>query len=235
MALKFLIDSLDGLDESVKGLYKAKGDKFELSIDGLPEPEDVSGLKAKVDQLLTEKKTASKKAAEAEEAARLAAEEAARKSGDVEALERSWKEKFEARENELTSQIEAMAGSVNKLMVDNVASSMAAELAVQGSADILIPHIRQRLSAEERDGSFVTMVKGPDGKPSALTLDDLKTEFAKNAAFAPVIVASQATGSGAHGGNSGGAANKTVTRSQFEAMDASGRSEFSKSGGVVTD
>ena len=47
MALKFNLDSLEGLDESIAKLYKKKSDgKFQLAVEGLPPPEDTAGLKA---------------------------------------------------------------------------------------------------------------------------------------------------------------------------------------------
>lgn len=205
MALKYQLDSIDELDESVKGLYTEKGGKYVLGIEGLPQPEDVDGLKKKVDELLTEKKEAAKRAKEAEESAARIAEEAARKSGDTEALEKSWQEKLTKRERELQAQIEAMQGSVTAMTVDNVAAKLASELALPGSADLLIPHIKSRLAAEQRDGRYVTVVKDADGKPSASSIDDLKNEFASNPAFAPVIVGSKATGGGASGGGGGAA------------------------------
>lgn len=206
MALKFQLDSLDGLDEGVAALYEKKGDKFQLKVEGIPQGEDVAGLKAKVEELLAEKKEAARKAKEAEEAAKAAAEEAARKSGDVAALEKSWQEKLAKREQELLQQVESLSGNIHSMLVDNVAVKLASELAVPGSADLLIPHIKARLAAEQRDGQFVTVVKDKDGKPSAFSIDDLKTEFASNPAFAPVIVGSKASGGGASGGNGGGAA-----------------------------
>ena len=69
MGLKYQLDTLDGLDDSVKSLYTEKEGKFVLGIEGLPQPEEESGLKAKVDELLGEKKLAEKKAREAEELA----------------------------------------------------------------------------------------------------------------------------------------------------------------------
>lgn len=112
--LKFQLDTLEGVDEAVRALYTEKDGKFVLGIEGLPQQEDVSGLKAKVDELLGEKKAAEKKAREAEDAARLEREEAARKSGNVEELERSWTEKFTRREAELNGTLElAGAGAVN--------------------------------------------------------------------------------------------------------------------------
>lgn len=202
IVLKFILDSLDGLDENQAAMYKKTDDgKFQLQVDGL---EDVSGLKAQRDSLLNEKKEAQRKADEAAEAARIAREEAARKSGDTEALEKSWQEKLTKREAELQSKIDALNGSINGMTVEATAKQLATELAVDGSADILFPHIKARLAAEQRDGQFITAVRDADGKPSAASLDDLKTEFAGNKAFAPIIRASNASGGGANAGNTGG-------------------------------
>ena len=105
MTLKFQLDSLEGVEESIQGLYVEKDGKFVLGIEGLPQQEDVTGLKAKVEELLGEKKAAEKARREAEEKARAEAEEAARKSGNVEELEKSWSEKYNRREAELLSLI----------------------------------------------------------------------------------------------------------------------------------
>jgi hypothetical protein len=91
-------------------------------------------------------------------------------------------------------------------MVDNVATNIANELALQGSANVLLPHVRGRLAVDFVDGNPITRVLGPDGKPSAATLDELKAEFAANEAFAPIIAGSKASGGGAGGAKSGGAA-----------------------------
>lgn len=168
----------------------------------------IEALKSKNDELLTETKAAKAAKREAEERAKAEAEELARKSGDVAALEASWAEKLAKRERELSQQIETMQGSITTMTVDNVAVRIANEIAVPGSADILIPHIKARLAAEQRDGQFVTVVRDAQGKPSAASLDDLKTEFTTSPAFAPVIVGSKASGGGANGsGKGGGAAN----------------------------
>lgn len=195
----------------------------------------IEALKAKNDELLTETKAAKAAKREAEERAKAEAEELARKSGDVAALEASWAEKLAKRERELTQQIETMQGSITTMTVDNVAVRLANEIAVPGSADILIPHIKARLAAEQRDGQFVTVVRDSAGKPSAASLDDLKTEFTTSPAFAPVIVGSKATGGGANGSGKGGGAAKVVNRQQFDAMGHAQRMEFAKAGGTVTD
>lgn len=210
--LKFQLDTLEGVDEAVRALYTEKDGKFVLGIEGLPQQEDVSGLKAKVDELLGEKKAAEKKAREAEEAARLEREELARKSGNVEELERSWTEKFSRREAELTGTLEqeraTLSGQIRDLTVGRTATDIASALAVQGSAKALLPHIERRLSVEQRDGKPVVVVLDSQGKLSAATLDELKAEIANDAAFAPLIAGSKASGGGAGGAGGGGGAPK---------------------------
>ncbi|MDH2077161.1 hypothetical protein [Pseudomonas atacamensis] len=210
--LKFQLDTLEGVDEAVRALYTEKDGKFVLGIEGLPQQEDVSGLKAKVDELLGEKKAAEKKAREAEEAARLEREEAARKSGNVEELERSWTEKFTRREAELNGMLEqergTLSGQIRDLTVGRTATDIASALAVQGSAKALLPHIERRLSVEQRDGKPVVVVLDAQGKLSAATLDELKAEIANDAAFAPLIAGSKASGGGAGGAGGGGGAPK---------------------------
>ncbi|MFJ4543021.1 hypothetical protein ACIP1X_05375 [Pseudomonas sp. NPDC088885] len=210
--LKFQLDTLDGVDEAVRALYTEKDGKFVLGIEGLPQQEDVSGLKAKVDELLGEKKAAEKKAREAEDAARLEREEAARKSGNVEELERSWTEKFTRREAELNGMLEqergTLSGQIRDLTVGRTATDIASALAVQGSAKALLPHIERRLSVEQRDGKPVVVVLDAQGKLSAATLDELKAEIANDTAFAPLIAGSKASGGGAGGAGGGGGAPK---------------------------
>lgn len=127
-----------------------------------------------------------------------------------------------------------MSGTINRLLVDSVAQKMASEIAVDGSADILVPHIKQRLSAVERDGDYKTAILTKDGQASALNYDDLKTEFANNPAFKPVIASGKASGGGA-GGGGGGASSKRVSRADFNQMNPAEQSKFCTEGGEVFD
>ena len=228
--LKFQLDTLEGVDEAVRALYTEKDGKFVLGIEGLPQPEDVSGLKAKVDELLGEKKAAEKKAREAEEAARLEREELARKSGNVEELERSWSEKYSKREAELSAMLEQERGTlstqIRDLTVGRTATDIASALAIPGSAKALLPHIERRLSVEQRDGKPVVVVLDQQGKLSAATLDELKAEFANDTAFAPLIAGSKASGGGAAGAGGGGVAAKGKIGGTKEERQAAIASRF---------
>ena len=210
--LKFQLDTLEGVEEAVRALYTEKDGKFVLGIEGLPQPEDVSGLKFKVQELLDEKKAADKARKDAEDQARLEREESARKSGNVEELEKSWSEKYNRREAELNGMLEQERGTlstqIRDLTVGRTATDIASALAIPGSAKALLPHIERRLSVEQRDGKPVVVVLDQQGKLSAATLDELKAEFANDTAFAPLIAGSKASGGGAAGAGGGGGAAK---------------------------
>lgn len=228
MGLKYQLDTLDGVDDTVRALYTEKDGKFVLGIEGLPQPEDVSGLKSKVQELLDEKKAADKARKDAEDQARLEREENARKSGNVEELERSWSEKYNRREAELNGALEqergTLGGQIRDLTVGRTATDIASALAIPGSAKALLPHIERRLSVEQRDGKPVVVVLDQQGKLSAATLDELKAEFANDTAFAPLIAGSKASGGGAGGaGGSGGAAKGNIggTKEERQAAIAS--------------
>ena len=236
--IEFKLDSLENIDESLQGLYEQTDTGYQLKVTGIPEPEkeDLSGLKNKVDELLREKKAASQKAREAAEEAEAARLEAAKKGNDTEALDKSWQEKFNAREVELKKELEELSGTLVKLTSGQTATKIAAEIAVQGSADVLLPHLERRLRTEFRDGSPVTVVLDKDGKPSAMSVDELKAEFQNSAAFAPLIVGTKANGAGRTGGNeSSGAGVNEVSRSEFDRMNQAQRANFAKNGGKLKD
>jgi hypothetical protein len=208
--MKYLIDkaAYDALEPSLQALYKAQGEDYVLAVEGLPQPqnEDVSGLKAKNDELLAELRANKAKAREAEEAARIAAEEAARKSGDTEALDRSWSEKHTKALGEKDTALTALQQQVHALTVGATAARLAGELAVQGSSGVLQKLIEPSLSMEMRDGKPVVVVLDAERRPTALTVDEFKNQLFNDAALAPLIAASRATGGGAPGNKSGGAA-----------------------------
>ncbi|HCM31537.1 MAG TPA: hypothetical protein DIC32_08320 [Acinetobacter radioresistens] len=216
---EYELDSLEGLEESQKAFYEEKDGKFVLKVKGIPQPQNDDGLRKKVDELLAEKKAEQQKRKEAEEQARKEAEENARKNGNIEALEKSWGEKFTARETELLNEKQALEAQVYKLTVGSKATELAAKLAVPGSDSVLLPHISNRLQVETVDGEIKIRVLDLQGKPSALSIEDLEKEFRANEAFKPLIRASNASGSGASGGQGGGATKKPSEMNQTERAD----------------
>lgn len=231
--LKLEAEKIDDIPEAARGFYEEAGGKFRLKVDGVP---DVAGLIAKRDELLAENRTFKSKAREAEEAAERARLEAIEKSGNVDALRKSYEEKFGKAESEWKGKLSEYEKHVQSLTVGQTATTLAATLAIPGSADVLLPHIRQRLSVEYRDGQPVTVVLDASGKPSAMTVQELQAEFLANPAFAPLLVGSKASGGGAAGGGrSGGATAKSVSRATFVAMSPSDQMEHIKARGIITD
>ncbi len=218
MGLKFEIDSLEGVDEAVKGLYTEVDGKFRLGVEGLPRPEDTSGLKKKLDELLNEKKSEAQKRKEAEAEAERIRLEAATKSGDVESLRKSYEDKIAGITTESQKKYEEAMAQIQGLTAGQDALKLASKLAltVKGTdgksystADVLLPHIQKRLGTEMVDGVSKTVVLDKDGKPSAQTLDDLFSEFDSNPAFAGVVSGTKANGAGHRSNlNGGGAAKK---------------------------
>ena len=201
--MKYEVKTLDGLDDSVKGLYSEHGSVYRLKVEGLPKPEDVTGLKNKVDELLKEKKTEQAARKAAEKKAQDEADELAKKTGDVDALNTSWETKYNDAIAELTGERDEAMSMLHDAKVHTVGVEMATALAIPGSAGVLLPHIEPRLSMDIKDGRANIVVLDAEGKPSALTVDELGKEIASNKAFAPLIVASNAAGGGAKGGAGG--------------------------------
>ncbi len=193
MAIKYNIKALEEVEEGLRSQYKAvdandpsKG--FILEVEGLPQPEDVGALKRSLENAKIE---------------RNAAIEKARKAGeDVEAVRKSLDSQMEA----LRKQISDAEAKSRDAMLDKTITEIATELGGE-SAAIFVPHLRSRLVIESPDGTDLVRVLGPNGKASALSVEDLKNEFKSSKIFAPVIQAGRASGSGAsEGGSSTGGA-----------------------------
>lgn len=192
-------DEFAALPEAVQSEYKEHNGSYVLDV----EDEDVSGLIRKNQELLDEKR-------KAQEQARAAAEEAARKAGDIQALEASWGTKLAEREKELLAALNNGQAVIRSLTIESTANRLASELAIQGSASALLPHIAKRLDLEMADGSAKIRVLDTSGKPSAMSIDELSKEIAADAALAPIIASSRASGGGASGGRPSGGAVKPL-------------------------
>lgn len=192
--MKFFLSKaeFDALSPEMQALYKAQGDGYQMQIEGLPEQEDLSGLKAQVASLLGEKKTAQEKQTAAEKAAKEAAEQAARKNGDVEALDASYKAKIAELTDGFNQQLSGYKNTVSELTVGSAAKDIASKVFGK-NASIMLPHVLKRLALEEADGKHSVRVT-KDGQPTAATLEDLQKEFTNNPEYASVVVGSKAGG-----------------------------------------
>lgn len=210
MALKSVLDSIEGLPDDVKKEYKKEGDKYVLDVDGIDNHPGVSALKNAMTRAKEERTAAQTEARTAKETATTLQDQlddmrrGAIPKGDVEALEKSWKTKLDTATAEATAKITKLTGAVDKNVRQATAASLAAELFVNPALGL--PHVLPRLSVAEEGEDFVVKVLGADGKPSALTMDDFKKELLQNKDLAPILRGTRASGGGANGGAGGGGA-----------------------------
>lgn len=236
--LKYKVDSLEGIEKGLHSFYEEKDGAFILKVEGL---DDGAELKRAKDHEKRARQQAEKERDELRASLQSIEEErdnllkGSVPKSNLEALEGTYKAKLAKLEKEASDKVGSLQSHINTMLVDNVAQSLARELAIEGSDAVLMPHIKSRLGVQEIDGKFQTAIKDVDGNVSALTVDELKTEFRNNAAFAPLLVASKATGGGASQSKNGGAVSKQITRSQFEAMNHAQRADFAKTGGQISD
>ena len=176
---------------------------------------ELAALKGHHEKLLGETKAAKAKAKEEAEAARVAAEEAARKSGDVSALDKSWQEKYAKAEAEYGAKLTAAQQQLQTVLVDNVAQKAAMDIAVDAEcAELLADKLRGSLGLAEVDGKMHTVVFDADGKRSALTVDELKKQLV--AKYPRLVKGNPAGGAGGLPQPAGGAGGSTNSGSMVD-------------------
>lgn len=160
---------------------------------------DAAALKAEVERLrkhnqtLLDEKKAEKQKREQEQAEKeRLAEEALRKSGDAEAINKQWQEKYEKLEAELKSRDEKQAREAINTTAFKLASSLTDN---QNDAEILQEIIAKRLNYENDS----VKVLNSDGTISINSLDELKSELIASGKYNSLIQGTRASGVGATG------------------------------------
>ena len=186
--------TFDALSDEMKKLYVAEGDDFIINLDG---GEELSRANARLQTELTTMRTELTTVKNKLEAID---NTSAHKAGDVVAIEASWKGKFDTMVADKDKIIKKKDEFIQKVLVSEKATKLAGE--ISSDPEILLPHLIGRLQAEfNGDADPITRVLDKDGKPSALSLEDLGKEFIDNPKFKSIIVVSKASGGGASGGN----------------------------------
>ncbi len=195
-------DEFEKLSADMKAEYESdKGDKdggYRLKLEDLDDDDDPVELRRGKQRETEEAKKAREDLKKANDELDSLRGLDAKKRGDIDALDTSWKEKNKALKAEHKEQLSKLQSQLQTHLVDNVAISLATKIAnpkVPGSVDLLLPHIKARLAAEFPDnGDPLTRILDKDKKPSALTPDELGKEFLANATFAAIVTGSKASG-----------------------------------------
>lgn len=209
MALKFILDSLDGLSEAQQALYVEKDGKFHLDVDGL---EDTSGLKSALDKERAarrdfEKKYGALKDIDPEEYARLkkdAEERAAAKAkeeGQWEVLRQQLVDKHQKEIEGKDSALASMRVALESHLVDAAATSAIA--VAKGIPDLLLPHVKASVKVVEDGGKYVVQIvdaqgnaRIADGKGTPMSITDLVAEMKKSPVFGRAFDGVDTTGGG---------------------------------------
>lgn len=227
MKRKITKSQYEDLPEEIQKQYKEVDGNFVLQIEDVDVDDllsRVDSMDSKIQELLGEKKSEKRKREEAEEEARVAK---AKKDGDIEALEASWQEKMDKALEAKDTQIAGLQSGIVGLTTGATAEAMAAELALPGSSSVLKPHITARLKTEfGDDGTTRTVVLDKEGKPSAMTIDELKAEISSMQEFGPILVGSKASGAGHHDKGGSGGPNKGNFGGSREERTAAIKSKF---------
>ncbi len=219
MKHKLSKEEFDKLSDDFKKEYKAEGEEYVLTVEGL---EDNGALKRAKDYEKEKRQKAEAKLRETEDKVVELEDKVTELQGsapDTKKLEESWKQKLDKVIKEKDEANAVLVKEIERMCVDDVSSSVARDLS--DSPDVLTPHIKSRLMVEMEGGKAKTRIKDADGNPSALTLDELKTEFRSNASFAAVIKGSEGSGSGANGGQGGKGNGQSQGGSQLDLTTAS--------------
>lgn len=199
--LKFKIDNdaYNALDDAQQTLYEQVGDEFVLKVEGAPDASEIERLKQHNEKLIGEKRQRDEAARQAQAERERIEQEAAKKNGDFEALEKSYQQKLQEREDELN----ALRQQQDTQRVNTAASQLAQQLSDNQSNQMLLQRfIKDRLSVV--DGQV--KVTDADGKPSASTIDDLANEFKTSGVYDSLLTGTRASGTGGQG--QGGTADK---------------------------
>ncbi len=191
------------LSDALKAEYIEDGDGFRLDVDG---DEDTGALKRAKDREAQLRKDAEKEAKELRERLESIEGDDARKKGDIATLEKSWQSKLDKQREEYEAKVSKLTAHTTKTLVDNVASQLAHK--ISNAPALIMPHIKSRLIADFDGDTPVTRVLDKDGKPSALTIDELANEFVANKDFSAIITASKASGGAGKPSQNGGGAPK---------------------------
>ncbi len=211
------------LDDDVKGkIAEQIEQELQARLD-----QEVSGLKAKNDELIAEKRKAQEEREAAKARAKSEAEEKARAENDYKQLFESQKQESDS----LRRTIEKMNADISRSKIDTEAAKLASVLTKDTSrAKLLQQQISQRLTLVDNE----IRVADETGQLTVSSLEDLTTSIKQNFPF--LVDGSQANGGGAVRAQGGAEArSKEMLRADFEALRPAEQSEFMRSGGKLYD
>lgn len=164
--------------------------------------EQVAGLKANNEALLSEKKEEARKRKEAEEQRQREHQEALKNAGKMDEFEKTIRGQYEPVLAEKDAKYSALASRVLGSERKAVLGSFAGDFITPETVDLVAPFVRTEFDGDE----VVTKFVGTDGSVITTDPEQFRKYLREHKAFSHLIKANAASGGGASGGKGGGAA-----------------------------
>lgn len=259
--LKPELESLDGVPEALHEFYSREGDgPYKLTVEGMLTEADrdteLGGLVKNRDTLLSEVKKLKTKYRDIDpdKYAELVAKEEEleneklKSQGDWEAKERQLAEKFEKERSTWDSDREVMSGTINELMVKNVAmSELSKAKVIPNRTHLIMPWIERMVRVVQNDdGKYGTeiinqatgevRISPKSGSMSPMSIAELVEEMKDSEEYGVCFESDGASGSGASGaGGKGGGLVATREEMRNPAFYAAMEKRAKEQGKSVTD
>jgi DNA-binding transcriptional MerR regulator len=243
MTLKLELESLEGVDEGIASLYQEKDGKYVLPVDGVVPKSEYEILNQRLVDA-NEENARRRRAVErwrelgeSPEAVKEMLTGKAKPNEDQERIVSEIKNQYEGKLTEAQQRIKTM---MQKNAMADLKSQLAQQNIVPQGLDPLTLVAQSRIAFDENgnlrimaaDGSKPLAGSGADGYA---TVADLAKELAASEMGQLFVRDSGQPGGGKPpASQSGKTTEKTVTRSQFDAMSQRERMAFIKDGGKVT-
>lgn len=204
MKRKITQAEFDALPDAIKALYKAHASGgFLVDLEG--DDDDVAALRATNEREVAKRTAAEARVGTLETELSTLRTSVAKGDGNLTALETSWREKLTRAEADGKTALEAARKQITRILVDERALALAADISTVPA--LMARNLKDRLSVDFEGDVPTLRVLDTSGKPTALSVDDLVKEFTGSKEYAPIIIASKASGGGAAGaGGAGGGA-----------------------------
>lgn len=218
---KIIKSEFDALNAEIQKLYTQSGDDYLLDIEDTAFDElkkEKAELKKELEEYKAEEDERIRKA---EERARKKAEEEynkAKTDKDVDAIEKSWSDKYDKLKAEKDQLETKHTDYVKKALIETAVAKMASEIST--SPTLISPHIRSRLDVDFSGEEPKLIVLDTKGQRSAETVEELQKSFVDNKDFSAIIKVTSASGGAKAGSSASGTHDQEKTKRLGELSDA---------------
>lgn len=181
-------EEYEKLPDILKSEYQEKDGSFVVLLDGDDE------LRRAKDHEVNAHKETRDKLKELQSQLDAMRDNKSRESGDVKALEESWRNKLTEREAELSTKINSLQSSIVSTMRDSVLTDLASKLVKPDASRLFKKSLEDRLQVDLSGDRPEVRILDNKGQRSAMSISDLEKEIVASPEYSSIIIASKASG-----------------------------------------